>query len=237
MATQLVSGSADAVLSALSHFKVINGNMELESDWVNYGTPTTNERSNEQAHGGTYSRKFVADGSTGGIRQIISGLTVGKTYLVEAWFYISAISSGVPRIHFDGVNIDLSGIPLASWNKTSLVRTYTGTSNDFRFHTLTPSISTVYVDDVSIKELTFLTLGKTELVSGIAQVGSSVSATLTLTMGTEEYVSGSADAVLNSNVQLTREMDISGLAKCSLHARNHISISGEELTHGIVKGY
>ena len=37
---------------------ITNGGMELDANWNNQGTPTVNERSLEQVHGGNYSRKF-----------------------------------------------------------------------------------------------------------------------------------------------------------------------------------
>ena len=67
---------------------VVNGDMELDSDWTQYANPT-NARSNEQAHGGIYSRKITHDGAGGygGILQNITGLTIGVTYSISAWFY------------------------------------------------------------------------------------------------------------------------------------------------------
>lgn len=48
---------------------VVNGSMELDSNWSNYNTPTTNERSNTQAKYGTYSRHVVGDSANDGITQ------------------------------------------------------------------------------------------------------------------------------------------------------------------------
>ena len=239
MATQLVSGIASGVLSVLSPTKVTNGNMELDSDWTDSGA--TSVRSSDQAHSGTYSRKLTLDGSgtEGYIYQLITGLTAGKSYKITAWFYGEDLVASNFRITmWNSTNIAVSN---GSWVKVEFIETAAGAVGNV-FIGVAPTAAEnagkiLYIDNVSIKELTFLTLGKTELVSGIAQIGSSVSASLTLTMGTEEYVSGLADAVFTTDAQLSLEIPASAIGGVALHTRNHISISGEEITHGIVKGY
>jgi len=47
---------------------ITNPDMELDSNWANFGTPTVNERSSTQKSEGTYSRKFTADSQYDGIR-------------------------------------------------------------------------------------------------------------------------------------------------------------------------
>ena len=46
---------------------ITNGDFELNSDWNNFGTPTTSEQSTEQSHSGTYSWKIIAAASSNGI--------------------------------------------------------------------------------------------------------------------------------------------------------------------------
>ncbi len=67
---------------------VTNSDMELNANWTSKDTPTTNSRSNEQAHSGTYSRKIVTDAPYEGIYQDVTTVT-GLEYTVEAWIYVT----------------------------------------------------------------------------------------------------------------------------------------------------
>jgi len=66
---------------------ITNGDMEIDGNWANYGAPTTNERSNTQAHSGTYSRKIVhsAGGAREGIRGDTFATVTGKCYTASFW--------------------------------------------------------------------------------------------------------------------------------------------------------
>ena len=66
---------------------VANGTMEADSNWANYNSPTTNERSSTQAKAGTYSRKFVADSTYDGIKSDTFTTVANKVYIVSAWIY------------------------------------------------------------------------------------------------------------------------------------------------------
>lgn len=132
---------------------VTNGDMELDSDWANYGTPTTNEQSSEQAHVGTYSRKVVTDGNENeGIVQTISGMTVGKTYLVKAWDYISAMTVQI-LMWWNNQVLD-NELVTGSWFKLSAITTYSAGANLY-FYTLSGETATFYIDDASIREIYF----------------------------------------------------------------------------------
>jgi hypothetical protein len=86
---------------------ITNGDMELDSDWDDSGSPTTNERSIEQVHGGTYSRKIVADADEEGIEQAIPfiGLTANTWFEFIAWIYIDAGSANGMKIALDSTDI------------------------------------------------------------------------------------------------------------------------------------
>lgn len=68
---------------------VTNGDMEAVDSWPNSGGPSTNERSNEQAYRGTYSRKIVTNKCFQGAYQNIT-TEVGKKYKVSARVYVTA---------------------------------------------------------------------------------------------------------------------------------------------------
>lgn len=80
---------------------VTNGGMELDANWDNQGTPTTNERSTTQVQAGTYSRKAVSDASNEGIQQ---GMTtvVGRWYRMSGYIYLASGSAGT--VDFRGDN-------------------------------------------------------------------------------------------------------------------------------------
>jgi hypothetical protein len=66
-----------------------NGDMELDSVWGDYGTPTVNERSTEQVHSGTYSRKFTANSYYDGVINLTDTFTTtaGQLYRVSGWVH------------------------------------------------------------------------------------------------------------------------------------------------------
>ena len=66
---------------------IVNGNMEIDDNWVNSGTPTVNERSATQAHGGTYSRKFTVNAQWEGIKSDVFTTVTGVEYTVSLWIY------------------------------------------------------------------------------------------------------------------------------------------------------
>ncbi len=126
--------------------------MEADSDWVNYGTPATNERSSEQQHSGDYSRKVVTDGNIGGIIQPISGMVIGKHYLLECYMYIVNTTGNI-RFGFPGQLIT-TGVT-GKWIKVSNVIQWMG-NTALVIYTSAPAVATFYVDDGSIKEITEL---------------------------------------------------------------------------------
>jgi hypothetical protein len=75
---------------------VTNGSMEVDANWTDSGTPTVNVRSSEQAHGGTYSRKFTVDAAEEGIRS--ANWTSSNGSHVASLFVYSAESSVLVRI-------------------------------------------------------------------------------------------------------------------------------------------
>ena len=66
--------------------------MEADTDWTNWGTPTTHERSTDQKHAGTYSRKLVGNSDADGMVDEVT-TEVGCFYIASGWLYISALTA------------------------------------------------------------------------------------------------------------------------------------------------
>lgn len=135
---------------------VTNGDMELDSNWADYNTPTTNERSSEQAHGGTYSRKIVAP--TGEARGAISdnaSFIAGGLYLVSAWIYNSADTGTLVRDNSAILPFILASTGNGAWEQLTnrYVALATGTMK-VRFQSDGTGASTFYGDDLSVKQIT-----------------------------------------------------------------------------------
>ena len=133
-----------------------NGNMELDASWASSGTPTTNERSSQQAHGGTYSRKFITDAGYEGVSQSIAP-TVGVWHYLSGWWY--GDGAHTLSLAIDGGNLletYISNAPAAWSNKVASFRCISvGVSLYCR------SIgagATAYLDDVTLKSIVASTL-------------------------------------------------------------------------------
>lgn len=109
--------------------KVIDGDMELNTGWINYGSPAVNARSNAFAYSGTYSRKLVISGGVlGGFQGSAwtSYNTTGRLYKLTArvWpvdrndIYLS-IRRG-DNSGWNVENVNFPGLTLAAWNLVTL---------------------------------------------------------------------------------------------------------------------
>lgn len=126
---------------------VTNGTMELDANWANTGSPTTNERSSEQAHGGTYSRKVVSTGvTTDGIKQTLVPVT-GTWYLLSAWRY----GDGVRNVFMDWDSVTTNLGNAAAWGQSTRVRRKQGGAALLEIYC--SDASTWYIDDVSVLSL------------------------------------------------------------------------------------
>jgi hypothetical protein len=143
---------------------VTNGTMEADSDWTSEGSPTTQERSSTQAHGGTYSRTFTVGAQTEGIRTFgVLSMTKGKRYRLKFWVYPDdtttvryAIKSGNGSTWLAAT--DVSGLTQDSWNEVEVFFTETvgGTSGLVAFVSpIGQSSGTWYIDDVTIEPASF----------------------------------------------------------------------------------
>ena len=135
---------------------VTNGDMELDSDWANNGTPTTNERSTDFVRAGTYSRKFVGDAGSDGINQTIVPTVAGKKYHVNAYSYLSASTAiGIKgEIRSSGATLlaTLNTVSdTGSWQLMTTTFIATGASSVISLFQTGAGAVTAYIDDVTIK--------------------------------------------------------------------------------------
>lgn len=153
---------------------IVNGGMEIDSNWASTGTPLTNERSAEQAKAGTYSRKIVVNGQFQGCFQIGGALPGG-------WYKIknSVYGDGSNKVAFDiaGIGYNLfSPLSLSAagyifplswtdevWSGRALVGTYFYAR--LRSGTLATA-GTFYIDEVSMKPFTLSSLFSLVELSG-----------------------------------------------------------------------
>jgi hypothetical protein len=137
---------------------VVNGDMELDSNWMSKNTPPTNERSTEQVHGGTYSRKLVADSIYDGIESDKFTTVNGKTYNVSVWVYSSDPANTMLFMWAgDGAHLliytGFSGSANTWVNyTTSFVESYGGSNASIGVQ-MAAFPSTAYIDDVTIMEV------------------------------------------------------------------------------------
>ena len=137
------------------------------------GTPTTSEQSVEQAHTGSNSWKVVTDAADEGISRLIT-TTSGKYYLVSCWIY----GGDAGQIYLYGVKNDGStgviGTTAASgaWVKLKFVMRATAAAITVRVRK--SAAGTFYVDDVSVVELSDVSLTCTPAIEANSLEGTGI---------------------------------------------------------------
>jgi parallel beta-helix repeat protein len=140
---------------------VLNGTMELNSNWNTSGA-TTNERSTTQKHSGTYSRKVVTNGANTGIYSDEFHLTSGYAYRATAWVYGNGVGVGYVKIYVPGGTDSYSPLSSlagyvwpAAWTKqewTFIADNNVQISNIMLMQGTVGGAGTFYLDDVSVVE-------------------------------------------------------------------------------------
>ena len=140
-----------------------NGGFEADTNFIDWGTPTTNERSNTQAHSGTYSRHIIGDESGDGFTDTVrfggSGasnlveILSGRWYEVSFWYYIvsGTLSFGDS---FGILNVaSYTDDSTGAW--ISYVDTIDATSTTAERFTFTTSggAGEFYIDDYSVQQI------------------------------------------------------------------------------------
>jgi len=187
----------------------INSDCEASSGgWSGYGTPVSIAQSDEQAHGGTYSWKIVANSSYDGMKQVISRVA-GEIYKLSFWVY----PIGSTTIYVQGrkadnsgslYNFDITGLTENEWNYREyyFAETVTGSLGESTF--FSSAASTLYFDDISVKNVTAGPVYKqTYLLSGSRIVNSTSSTALTendgvtTAVGLNEWDTDGSDLYIN----------------------------------------
>ena len=134
---------------------VTNGDFETDSDWSNFGTPTTSEQSTDIAYLGSYSWYVVASAFRQGIFSPNNfSLVSGKTYRASLWIYAldgAEILSGVTNS--DASVFTSRTVAQGQW--TNVVYYFTANASSASYISILSSSSTLefYVDNVSVKEV------------------------------------------------------------------------------------
>ena len=138
---------------------VVNGTMELDANWSDVGTPTTNERSSEQANSGTYSRKFTVDAIAEGIKSDTYTTVAGTTYTVVLYIYPDDSTTATVKVRRgdDGAfakTENVTGMTQDAWNEvTFTVTDSTGGSGAYiQVASGALNSGTWYVDDVDVQD-------------------------------------------------------------------------------------
>ena len=132
---------------------IVNGGMELDSDWPDVGSPDINQRSNVKQHTGSYSR-YVADTAYDGCGQAITKVA-GHSYVVSFWYYIISGSLSMVLENGDGSGTLMTfgtNEPSITWNSYTsapVTETISGSTGRIKFLAL----GSFYIDDVSIREV------------------------------------------------------------------------------------
>ena len=139
---------------------VTNGDMELDDNWNDQSSPTTNERSSTRANGdSTYSRKAVGDSTGDGLKSDTFSLVAGRTYKVEFYYFLETGSNNLLARLQDGDGNDLSTSESLTtknaWTKVTFSRVVetSGSASYFKIYQNGSGSSTFYLDDVTVKEV------------------------------------------------------------------------------------
>jgi hypothetical protein len=133
---------------------VINGGFELNSDWNNFGSPTTSEQSTEQSHTGTYSWKIIADATQEGIFSPNNfNLTSGRTYSVSLWVY--SVSGNSIKSGLNNTNVSVfteRTVTVGEWTNITYIATASSTGASY-VSILSQNSLNFFVDNVSVKQV------------------------------------------------------------------------------------
>lgn len=131
---------------------VRNGKMEDDDYWDDWNSPTTNERSEDQAHSGKYSRKIVASGANEGIYQVnYMNIPSGATLTGIVYVYPSVTSVTVRCSTSSDTIVNTTYTVVANqWNRIDFSGTTTDRSYNFTINLRAAGAGTFYFDDVSV---------------------------------------------------------------------------------------
>ena len=134
---------------------ITNGDMEIDANWSDVGTPTTNERSTEKVYFNTYSRKVTVDAANEGIESDTFGTSQSTEYKIAFRVYAEDFDSIHLKVYAgDGTTLlvdeDFTGLELDDWNYC--VKSYTdtvgGTGAKIQITSGSETSGTFYIDRV-----------------------------------------------------------------------------------------
>ena len=134
---------------------VVNGDFKLNSNWLDFGTPTTSEQSTEKSYTDTKSWKIVANATRQGIQSPNNfNLTSGLQYRVSLWVYSVSGNSITSGLNNTNVSVFTSReVVVGQWTNITYKATATSTGASY-VSLFSENPSTFYIDNVSVKEVT-----------------------------------------------------------------------------------
>ncbi len=145
---------------------ITNGDMELDSNWSNSGTPITNEQSAVQQNGGSFSRHYVTDAANEGIISDAFTTSTGVWYRAEFFHYLddgAAVKMVVRKGDNSGNSLSISKIgSLDTWEPyIQIYRELGGGSAAKLTARGGAAADNHYIDDATVKALPLGSLVKT----------------------------------------------------------------------------
>ena len=170
----VMSHMAIGIASGFSANLITNGDMELDANWNDHGTPTSNVRSVVQFYplAGTYSRAFVSPGTgEDGIVSDAFTTVTDEDIFVSAWIFPTATTSCYVAVRQGDDDRYLyferwTGLTAGMWNKIdfSIVELSGGALAHIAF--FSDVADTIYIDDVAV--YTSVALTETALTNQIS---------------------------------------------------------------------
>jgi hypothetical protein len=214
---------------------VDNGDMELDSDWYGRNSPPTNERSDVQKHGGTYSRHVVVDAQYEGCYQNVN-VEVDTWHQVQAWVYGNDRDIQVGYFANEGSWLGKQTVPAAWTEFVATFRVPNTASSDFVISRSANAVTDAdfYTDDFSLKPLTL-----SELLASVDDAATAdvvVSVELTISQFTQAGVvlnlddaSDPANFVIGT---YDRQANLVKLEKCVAGVYTQVIGSGKTYVEG-----
>jgi hypothetical protein len=196
-ATWAVSGSNAYNTPTLGSELLTNGDMELDSSWTDFATPTANERSSAQVRSGTYSRRWVSDGIGDGILSANFSMSAFVWYCLEGWLYTASLAITIARNNGAVADFTQTLTPGGTWTPIRMgVRAISSGSNAIRIQASTAGAANEhFADDFSVKAISLPTLFAT--IAGASSNQTAAAKIATLTTGIQSGVVALLDSASN----------------------------------------
>lgn len=197
-ATWALDGSGRAYnVPTLGAELLANGDMELDSSWSNFATPTTNERSTAQVRSGTYSRRWVSDAVGDGILSSNFTMTSGTLYQLSGWLFSASLAITVTRNNGSVAEFTRTMTPASAWtNFVQSIRAVDTGINAIRIQASTAGAANEhFADDFSMRSMSMPATLAT--IAGTASNQTAAARIHTLTSGTQAGIVSLLDSASN----------------------------------------